>query len=221
MIRPMSEGSELAIQPTGFVDTVEVGSGPNVIRIRLQRPPVNALTVQVIDRLRAQFAAIHDDPRPVLLCGLPRAFSAGFDVKAPADDPQMASDAATACLDAVRTHPGPTVAAVEGAAVGLGLLIAASADILVTSRSATFRMPEVTLGIASDVDGLRRFLPEMWVRRLCLSGEPFTAEQLHLEASGAMVCEPGTCEAAAEAIAGQLAALRPQFVRDAKLQLRR
>ena len=217
----MSEGSELAIQPTGFVDTVEVGSSPNIIRIRLQRPPVNALTVQVIDRLRAQFAAIHDDPRPVLLCGLPRAFSAGFDVKAPADDPQMASDAATACLDAVRTHPGPTVAAVEGAAVGLGLLIAASADILVTSRSATFRMPEVTLGIASDVDGLRRFLPEMWVRRLCLSGEPFTAEQLHLEASGAMVCEPGTCEAAAEAIAGQLAALRPQFVRDAKLQLRR
>jgi enoyl-CoA hydratase/carnithine racemase len=82
-------------------------------------------------------------------------------------------------------------------------------------------MPEVTLGIASDVDGLRRFLPEMWVRRLCLSGEPFTAEQLHLEASGAMVCEPGTCEAAAEAIAGQLAALRPQFVRDAKLGLRR
>jgi enoyl-CoA hydratase len=221
MIRPMSEGSELAIQPTGFVDTVEVGSGPNVIRIRLQRPPVNALTVQVIDRLRAQFAAIHDDPRPVLLCGLPRAFSAGFDVKAPADNPQMASDAATACLDAVRTHPGPIIAAVEGAAVGLGLLIAASADILVTSRSATFRMPEVTLGIASDVDGLRRFLPEMWVRRLCLSGEPFTAEQLHLEASGAMVCEPGTCEATAEAIAGQLAALRPQFVRDAKLQLRR
>jgi enoyl-CoA hydratase len=221
MIRPMSEGSELAIQPTGFVDTVEVGSGPNVIRIRLQRPPVNALTVQVIDRLRAQFAAIHDDPRPVMLCGLPRVFSAGFDVKAPADDPHVASDAATACLDAVRTHPGPTVAAVEGAAVGLGLLIAASADILVTSRSATFRMPEVTLGIASDVDGLRRFLPEMWVRRLCLSGEPFTAEQLHLEASGAMVCEPGTCEAAAEAIAGQLAALRPQFVRDAKLQLRR
>jgi enoyl-CoA hydratase len=221
MIRPMSEGSELATQPTGFVDAVDVGSSPNIIRIRLQRPPVNALTVQVIDRLRAQFAAIHDDPRPVLLCGLPRAFSAGFDVKAPADDPQMASDAATACLDAVRTHPGPTVAAVEGAAVGLGLLIAASADILVTSRSATFRMPEVTLGIASDVDGLRRFLPEMWVRRLCLSGEPFTAEQLHLEASGAMVCEPGTCEAAAEAIVGQLAALRPQFVRDAKLQLRR
>jgi enoyl-CoA hydratase/carnithine racemase len=205
----MSEDSDVVAEPRGVVDAVDASFSPGVIRIRLQRPPVNALTVQVIDRLRATFAAIHDDPRPVMLCGLPRVFSAGFDVKAPADDPQAASDAATACLDAVRTHPGPTVAAVEGAAVGLGLLIAASADIL------------VTLGIASDVDGLRRFLPEMWVRRLCLSGEPFTAEQLHLEAGGAMVCEPGTCEAAAEAIAGQLAALRPQFVRDAKLGLRR
>jgi enoyl-CoA hydratase len=217
----MSEDSDVVAEPGGVVDAVEASFSPGIIRIRLQRPPVNALTVQVIDRLRAIVAAIHDDPRPVILCGLPRVFSAGFDVKAPAEDPRVASDAATACLDAVRTHPGPTVAAVEGAAVGLGLLIAASADILVTSRSATFRMPEVTLGIASDVDGLRRFLPEMWVRRLCLSGEPFTSEQLHLEASGAMVCEPGTCEAAAEAIAGQLAALRPQFVRDAKLQLRR
>jgi enoyl-CoA hydratase len=200
---------------------VKVSLSPGIIRIRLQRQPVNALTVQVIDRLRATFAVIHDDPRPVVLCGLPRVFSAGFDVKTPARDPQMTSDAASACLDAVRTHPGPTIAAVEGAAVGLGLLIAASADILVTSRSASFRMPEVTLGIASDVDGLRRFLPEMWVRRLCLSGEPFTAEQLHLEASGAVVCEPGTCETAAEAIAEQLAALQPQFVRAAKLRLKR
>jgi enoyl-CoA hydratase len=187
----------------------------------LQRPPVNALTVEVIGALHASFAAIREDSRPVVLCGLPQAFSAGFDVKAPADDLQVVNDAATACLDAVRGHPGPTIAAVEGAAVGLGLLIAASADILVTSRSASFRMPEVSLGIASDVDGLRRFLPEMWVRRLCLSGEPFTAEQLHLSASGAVVCEPGTSEAAAETIAGQLATLPPQFVRAAKQQLRR
>jgi enoyl-CoA hydratase/carnithine racemase len=146
----MSEDSDVVAEPRGVVDAVEASFSPGIIRIRLQRPPVNALTVQIIDRIRATFAAIHDDPRPVMLCGLPRVFSAGFDVKAPADDPHVASDAATACLDAVRTHPGPTVAAVEGAAVGLGLLIAASADILVTSRSASFRMPEVTLGIASD-----------------------------------------------------------------------
>jgi enoyl-CoA hydratase len=166
-------------------------------------------------------SAIHDDPRPVVLCGMPWVFSAGFDVKQPAVDPQVVDAAASTCLDVLRAHPGPTIAAVEGAAVGLGLLIAASADILVASRSASFRMPEVTLGIASDVDGLRRFLPELWVRRLCLSGEPFTAEQLHLAAGGAMVCEPGTCEVTAEAVAEQLNALQPQFVRDAKRQLRR
>ncbi len=217
----MSEDEDVVAEPSDVVDTVEVTFSPGVLRIRLQRPPVNALTVEVIDALRGTFAAIHDDPRPVVLCGLPQVFSAGFDVKAPADDLQVVNDAATACLDAVRSHPGPTIAAVEGAAVGLGLLIAASADILVTSRSASFRMPEVSLGIASDVDGLRGFLPEMWVRRLCLSGEPFTAEQLHLAGGGAVVCEPGTSETAAEAIAGQLAALPPQFVRAAKQRLRR
>jgi enoyl-CoA hydratase len=217
----MSEDEDVVAEPSDVVDTLEVSFSPGVIRIRLQRPPVNALTVEVIGALRGTFAAIHDDPRPVVLCGLPQVFSAGFDVKAPADDLQVVNDAVAACLDAVRCHPGPTIAAVEGAAVGLGLLIAASADILITSRSASFRMPEVSLGIASDVDGLRGFLPEMWVRRLCLSGEPFTAEQLHLSASGAVVCEPGTSEAAAETIAGQLATLPPQFVRAAKQRLRR
>jgi enoyl-CoA hydratase/carnithine racemase len=215
------EDGEVAAQSPGVTDALEVTFDPGVIRIRLQRPPVNALTVAVIDGLRATLAVLHDDSRPVMICGLPRVFSAGFDVKAPAADPQVVSAAAAECLDAVRTHPGPTIAAVEGAAVGLGLLIAASADILVTSRSASFRMPEVTLGIASDVDGLRRLLPEMWVRRLCLSGEAFTAEQLHLEAAGALVCEPGTCEAAAATIAEQLTALKPEFVRAAKQQLRR
>ena len=207
--------------PSSVADPVGVAVDPGVIRIRLQRPPVNALTVEVIDRLRATFVAIRDDPRPVVLCGMPRVFSAGFDVKQPAADPQLVGAAARACLDAVRTHPGPTIAAVEGSAVGLGLLIAASADILVASRSASFRMPEVTLGIASDVDGLRRFLPELWVRRLCLSGEPFTVEELHLEASGALVCEPGTCDTAALSVAEKLGALPPEFVRDAKRQLRR
>ena len=144
-----------------------------------------------------------------------------FDLEMDAEVGEVRQQLAARALRSRRHETVNAFAAVEGAAVGLGLLIAASADILVTSRSASFRMPEVTLGIASDVDGLRRFLPEMWVRRLCLSGEPFTAEQLHLEASGAMVCEPGMCEATAEAIVGQLAALRPQFVRDAKLQLRR
>jgi enoyl-CoA hydratase len=200
-------------------DPVGVAFEAGVIRIRLQRPPVNALSVEVMDRLRATLTTIRDDPRPLVLSGMPRVFSAGFDVKQPAADPQLVDAAARACVDAVRTHPSPTIAAVEGAAVGLGLLIAASADVLVASRTASFRMPEVTLGIASDVDGLRRFLPELWVRRLCLSGMPFTVEELHLEASGVMVCDPGTCDTAALSVAEHLGALPVQFVRDAKRQL--
>jgi enoyl-CoA hydratase/carnithine racemase len=215
----MSEDDDVIAGPPTVDEPVGVVFEPGVIRIRLQRPPVNALTVEIIDRLSATLRALRDDPRPVMLCGSSRVFSAGFDVKQPAGDPHLVDAAARACLDAMRAHPSPTIAAVEGAAVGLGLLIAASADILAVSRAASFRMPEVTLGIASDIDGLRRFLPELWVRRLCLSGERFTVEELHLEASGAMVCEPGTCDAVALSVAERFGTLPPQFLRDAKRQL--
>jgi enoyl-CoA hydratase len=215
----MGEDSGAFSGPPNVAEPVRVSFDPVRIRIRLQRPPVNALTVEVIDQLCVTVAAIRDDPRPVILCGMPRVFSAGFDVKAPAADPEAAGAAAAACLDTLRAHPGPVIAAVDGAAVGLGLLIAASADILVISREASFRMPEVTLGIASDVDGLRRFLPELWVRRLCLSGQPFTVEEMRLDAAGAMVCEPGEAEVAADSVALHLNALQPEFVRDAKRQL--
>jgi enoyl-CoA hydratase len=184
----------------GHRDGVDVSYGPGATRIRLDRPPVNAFTVGML----RYFAAAITDPaagaRPLLISGAPGVFSAGFDIKQPASDPLTADALARKCICAVQDHPGLTVVAVEGAAVGLGLLIAASADILVLSKSALLRMPEVTLGIASDVQPLRRFLPDAWIRRLCLMGESCTAEQMHLDRVGVMVCEPGSVQARAEAV---------------------
>ena len=162
---------------------VSVSHRPDAIRICLDRPPVNALTVEMLGYITTVIADARADPRPVLITGSLRIFSAGFDVKHPAPDTSAVNAAARECITAVQQHPGLTVAAVEGAAVGLGLLIAASADILVVSRTAQLRMPEVALGIVSDVQPLRRFLPDPWIRRLCLLGEAFSAEQLHLESA--------------------------------------
>jgi enoyl-CoA hydratase/carnithine racemase len=120
----------------------------------------------------------------------------------------------------VQEHPGLTVAAVEGAAVGLGLLIATSADILVLSRSARLRMPEVTLGMASDVQPLRRFLPEGWIRRLCLLGEPCTAEQLHLDRAGVMLCEPGGADERAHVVITAARDIDADPLGEIKLRLR-
>ena len=198
---------------------VNVSYGPDAIRICLDRPPVNAFTVEMLGNITALIGDASAGSRPLLITGSSRIFSAGFDVKHPAPDTPTVNGAARECITAVQQYPGPTVVAVEGAAVGLGLLIAASADILVVSRTAQLRMPEVTMGIVSDVQPLRRFLPDPWIRRLCLLGEAFSAEQLHFESAGATVCEPGTAQDRAEEIIAAMNGVDAAALRQVKQRL--
>jgi enoyl-CoA hydratase/carnithine racemase len=188
-----------------------------VARIRFDRPPVNAFTVDMFRQLRAYLERASESRVPVLLTGANGRFSAGFDVNQPGRGDAATANEAHQCVAAIQDHPAPVVAAVEGAAVGIGLLIAVSADILVISRSARLGMPEVKLGIDSDAAPLRRFLPDPWIRRMCLSGETFTAADLRMDCyAGATVCEPGTTEQAAEAVLGSLSAIEPAFLERAK-----
>lgn len=210
-------GTSPAARPGG----IGVSHGPDAIRIRLDRPPVNAFTVELLELFIAALHKARDDPRPVLITGASGVFSAGFDIKHPTPDQSLADAAAQRAVTALQEHPRLTIAAVEGAAVGLGLLIATSADVLVLSKAARLRMPEVRLGIAADVQPLRRFLPDPWIRRLCLLGEAFTAEQLHLGDAGGILCEPGGAEAQAEHIIAAAHDVSAIAVRRVKQQLNR
>jgi enoyl-CoA hydratase len=188
-----------------------------VARIRFDRPPVNAFTVDMFRQLRAQLERATESRAPVLLTGANGRFSAGFDVHQPGVNDVATAREAQQCVAAIQDHPAPVVAAVEGAAVGIGLLIAVSADVLVISRSARLAMPEVKLGIDSDAAPLRRFLPDPWIRRMCLSGATFTAADLRMDCyGGATVCEPGTTEEAAEAVLGAFSATEAAFLERAK-----
>ena len=191
-----------------------------VARICFDRPPVNAFTVDMFRQLRALLKQAGETPRPVLLTGANGRFSAGFDMNQPGLDDAATAEEARDCVAEIQDHPAPVVAAVEGAAVGVGLLIAMSADILVISRSALLGMPEVKLGIDSDVAALRRFLPDPWIRRMCLSGETFTATDLRVDyCAGAVVCEPGATEQAAAAIFDSFSGIDEAFLVRAKLRL--
>jgi enoyl-CoA hydratase len=188
--------------------------------ICIDRPPVNAFTADMFGQLRGFMKHLGDDHRPVLLTGANDMFSAGYDIRQPDLDGAATLAAARACLAAIQDHPVPVVAAVEGAAVGIGLLIAASADVLVISRSARLRMPEVTLGIDSDIAPLRRLLPDPWIRRMCLAGETFTAADMRLDCcAGATVCDPGTTEQVAAGVFESLAGIEPAFLERAKRNL--
>jgi enoyl-CoA hydratase len=191
-----------------------------VARVTFNRPPVNAFTLSMLRQLRASLRQAGEERRPVLLAGRNGRFSAGFDVREP-DLGDAATDAAARdCVAAIQRHPAPVIAAVEGAAVGLGLLIALSADILVISRSARLAMPEAKLGMDSDTATLRRFLPDPWIRRMCLSGETFAAADLHLDCcAAATLCEPGTSEQAAIDIAESFTGIEAAFLERTKRKL--
>ena len=212
MISHPVEGRGRSAPPEVRLDLVD-----GVARIRFDRPPVNAFTVDMFRQLRAQLERATESRAPVLLTGANGRFSAGFDVHQPAVNDAATAREAQQCVAAIQDHPAPVVAAVEGAAVGIGLLIAVSADVLVISRSARLAMPEVKLGIDSDAAPLRRFLPDPWIRRMCLSGATFTAADLRMDCyGGATVCEPGTTEEAAEAVLGTFSATEAAFLERAK-----
>jgi enoyl-CoA hydratase len=171
-------------------------------------------------QLRAHLKHAGESLMPVLLAGANGRFSAGFDVNQPGLADAATTNEAADCVAAIRDHPAPVVAAVEGAAVGVGLLIAVSADILVISRSARLGMPEVKLGIDSDVAPLRRFLPDPWIRRMCLTGETFTAAHLRIDCyAGAIVCEPGATEEAAAAVLDSFSGIEATSLERAKRAL--
>ena len=206
---------------TSAPESFSVEAVSDLVHIRLTRPPVNAFTPEMFDGVAAALSKLAEDPRPVLLSGNSGVFSAGFDIKSPQSDPVAADNAARACVASVRDHPGPTVAAVEGAAVGVGLLLAMSVDVLVVASNARLRMPEITLGVDADVDPLRRHLAEPWLRRLCLLGEAFTPDDLCLQARGSIVCEAGTALDRGFDVARSLGRLDPVSLRKMKRQFLR
>ena len=188
-------------------------------RICIDRPPVNAFTVGMLEQFRRIVRGLADGRKPILIIGAGDRFSAGFDVKHAGVTGNDSTMLARECLDAIQEHPAPVVAAVEWAAVGLGLLIASSADVLVVSRNARLRMPEVTLGIVPDIQPLRRLFPDPWVRRLCMLGQESCAGDMQLDGVGAMICEPGECAEVARGVMEALTGVGPAHLAQTKRRM--
>lgn len=130
--------------------------------IRLERPPVNALNIQIQEELREMAATVTADPevRAVILTGGDKVFAAGADIKEMAGMgySQMAARATqlTSAFDAVARIPKPVVAAVNGYALGGGCELALTADWRVIAEDATLGQPEITLGVIPGAGGTQR-----------------------------------------------------------------
>jgi enoyl-CoA hydratase/carnithine racemase len=130
--------------------------------IRLDRPKMNALNVQVQDEIReaADAATADDAVRAVVIYGGERVFAAGADIKEMADmsyaDMVKRSGPLQASLSAVAAIPKPTVAAITGYALGGGCELALCADYRIAADDAKLGQPEILLGIIPGAGGTQR-----------------------------------------------------------------
>ena len=134
--------------------------------ITLDRPPVNALSGELIgDLVAAVDRAAAPEVRAVVITGSPR-FSAGADItefKASMEDGSGAERVGIElerALDRVESLPKPVVAAVRGFALGGGLELAMACDLRVLADDATVGQPEVRLGVIPGAGGTQR-LPRL------------------------------------------------------------
>ncbi|HVE96593.1 MAG TPA: enoyl-CoA hydratase/isomerase family protein, partial [Pseudonocardiaceae bacterium] len=134
--------------------------------IRLDRPPMNALSRRCADEIQsaAREATDRQDVRAVIVYGGEKVFAAGADVKEMAAMPasEMAAQAHELSLSfaAVAAIPKPTVAAITGFALGGGYELALCCDRRIAADNATVGQPEILLGIIPGAGGTQR-LPRL------------------------------------------------------------
>jgi enoyl-CoA hydratase/carnithine racemase len=140
--------------------TLEVEDG--IGTILLARPPMNALSTQLQEEIRAAAAeaSARADVRAVVVYGGPKVFAAGADVKEMAtwSYQQMVdrSAALQSSFTALARIPKPTIAAITGYALGGGCELALCCDLRVAGDNAKLGQPEILLGIIPGGGGTQR-----------------------------------------------------------------
>lgn len=167
-----------------ILTAVEEGIG----RITINRPDVrNALNTQVLGDVRQALAEFRHDREVgvVVFTGAgERAFAAGADIGELRE--RTALDALASVMqgvyDEIEAYEKPTIAAVNGLALGGGCELAMACDVRVASQNARFGLPEVTLAIIPGAGGtqrLSRLVGKGRAIEMILTGQIIDAEEAH------------------------------------------
>jgi enoyl-CoA hydratase/carnithine racemase len=203
---------------------LDVSIAGHVATLTLNSPPVNALTRTLNDELTMALDAISetDDIRAVVLTGAGKVFCAGADLKGRAENIKQPGDfmahsrRTRECFHAIRECAKPVVVAINGAALGSGLAMVASSDILVASEKASLGLPEVDVGLLGGCRHAMRLFSHSRLRRMALTGYRVSGEELYrLGIVEACVAAEALLETALE-IAGSIAAKSPISTRMGK-----
>jgi enoyl-CoA hydratase/carnithine racemase len=167
------------------MEYVEVSVEGSVALVRIDRPPVNALSEQVALELTHAFeTCAHPAIRAVVITGEPH-FAAGADIKGFQASFDAGVEERTAwtlqeAIAAFESLPKPTIAAVHGFALGGGLELAMGADFRFLAEGARVGQPEILLGIIPGAGGTQR-LPRIVgyqrAKEMILTGRQLDADE--------------------------------------------
>ena len=144
--------------------SVTVDQDDRAVSLRLDRPEKrNALDPEMAEGIREALRAHRDTPLPLVLSSTtPGMFVAGSDIAELAErsvEDNLARGNA-GLFQELEDHPWPTVAVVDGPALGGGCELALACDLRVASSRSTWGLPEVRLGLIPGAGGLWR-LPRL------------------------------------------------------------
>lgn len=174
----------IGARPAPSSNWVAYSGRAGVATITLDRPPLNAINSSVSLRLAGMIerAALDADVDAVVIAGTDRAFAVGADIGEllPLDPRTLLEHLPTlqAGLRALADLKKPTVAAIDGHALGGGLELALACDGRVASDRAVLGLPEITLGLIPGGGGTQR-LPRLIgpsrAKEMIFTGRPVTA----------------------------------------------
>ncbi|MFJ7973439.1 enoyl-CoA hydratase [Psychrobacillus sp. NPDC096389] len=162
----------------------------NIAQIVIDNPPVNILSADVIEQLNLVVDEIEKDPnvKVVIITGAgEKAFVAGGDIKGfPAwigngvEEAKQNSLWLQQPLNKIEQLPHPTIAAINGLALGGGCELALSCDIRIAEEHIKIGLPEVKLGLFPGAGGtqrLPRLIGKARAKEMIFTGEPISAEE--------------------------------------------
>lgn len=165
----------------------KVASQDGVTTVTMDRPPANAVNHDVITEIRQTAIAIDADPDVrvvVLRSAVPRMFMAGADLVGMVDTgwaqlAQTISDFQTS-VNRWEAIKAPTIAVIEGWAMGGGCELALACDFRIMAEEATIGVPEIKIGILPGAGGTQRLshmLPPAIAKQMIYLGDPLTSQK--------------------------------------------
>ena len=207
---------------------ISIEQGMGICTIRFNRPDKkNAITAAMYQRMADGFKAAEVDPsvRVIVLAGQPNIFTAGNDledfIKQP---PSTGASPVFQFMAALKDAGKPVVAAVAGAAVGVGTTMLLHCDLVYAADNAKFSMPFSQLGLCPEFSSsllLPRLVGYQRAAEKLMLGEAFLADEAQQMGLVNRVLPAAEFEAFVQAQAAKLAALPASSLRITKQLMKR